>query len=338
MTNNLSLSSVCSSYLDDKFHGRTTATFDEIVNTALMSKGISLNLNVDSERYNALQAYDKHVGFKNIFVNTLNNLLLDKWSATTETWRIWVNNYGLNDFRESTLSSIGIIKQPDLVPPGGEYTDSPVIGEQAFAMLETYGNKLKITRQEIMSDDIFAILAYISAISNAYDRQIGDKVYNWLISDQPSFEDRELFHSSHKNTVTTSDSIETDLGKAIEVMNNHSQEITPTVFETTRMQAKYLLVPPTKAVEASRVVGEYNRGVIEQQRLQVVVESRLSKFSGWFLVCDNPFPSISLFTLRDAMVPQIFTTSTLQYDGLTVKHRMDYDVKPLDYRGLVRIS
>ena len=110
------------------------------------------------------------------------------------------------------------------------------------------------------------------------------------------------------------------------------------IYEKIRVQPKYLLVPPAKAIIAAKIAGEYNKAVTEQQKLIVIVEGRLTGFAGWFLACDNPFASIALFTLRERTIPEIFTSSLITNDGLQVKHRMDYDVSPTDYRGLVRVS
>lgn len=105
-----------------------------------------------------------------------------------------------------------------------------------------------------------------------------------------------------------------------------------------RVKPKYVIVPASKAMTAAKIVGDYNKAVLEQQKLIVIAEGRLTGFDGWFLACDNPYASISLFTLRDRTSPEIFTNSIFNTDGLQVKHGMDYDTKPSDYRGLVRVS
>ena len=107
--------------------------------------------------------------------------------------------------------------------------------------------------------------------------------------------------------------------------------------ENIRPQPKYVLVSPTLATEASKVVGELNESLIDSQKLMVIIEPRLTGYSGWFLACDNLFNSIAFFNLRGSKHPQIMIKELSLRNGSVAKYRYDYDVKPVDYRGLVRV-
>lgn len=338
MTNIVSIQAKAHQFLAEKYKGQTVQPFASLINPLLAQSGIQLNYNEPKERREALKAFLNHMDFKTILVDTLNNLLIDKWSATSETWRIWVNNYGLTDFKPTQVTAVSVVPKPEIVAPGAEYQFTELHGEQTSAKLDTYGNLINIERQTIFSDDISAINSFLGGVAAAYDRQIGDKVYEFLTQNPVSFNDKEIFHADHNNIVTATSDFTADLGTALELMCGQQVDISASTQESVRVQPKYIIVPPSKAITAAKIIGEYNQAVTEQQKLVVIVESRLIGFDGWFVACDNPFASIALFTLRERTIPEIFTNSVFNTDGLQVKHRMDYDVAPTDYRGLVRVS
>lgn len=337
MTNAVALQANAHKFLNEKYSGKNNTSFAEHITSTLSASAIPLDYSQERDRREAFNAYLNIVDFKTILVDSINTLLIEKWSNTNETWRIWVNNYGLPDFKEMSVTAVGVVPQPLHIMPGTSYGLTELYGEETNAKLSTYGNRILLERRTIVNDDVSAIQSFSSGISAAYDRQIGDKVYNFLKLNPVTFNDTELFHADHSNIVTATSDFEADLSSAVELMCGQKMEFDNGVSEVLRVQPKYLIVPPSKAFTAARIVGEYNAAVTDSQKLTVVVESRLTGFGGWFLACDNPYASIALFTLNDLMVPQIFTHNRFTSDGIEIKHRFDYDVKPIDYRGLVRV-
>ena len=288
----VSLQATAHKFLAEKYKGLNDDSLNKLVNEGLKASGIEVS---PTNNYANFKAYLNLVDFKTIFVDTLNNLLIDKWSATSETWRIWVNNYSLTDFRATAVTALGVTPQPDhLDEQKQEYLLKELYGESASAKLGTYGNLINIERQTIFSDDISAINTLLAGISAAYDRQIGDKVYGFLTENPEVFNETSIFSSEHKNEVTATDDFSADLGNALALMYGQTIETHNRKVENVRVQPKYVIVPAEKALSAAKVVGEYNKAVTEQQLLVVIVESRLTGFNGWFLACDNPFASISL--------------------------------------------
>lgn len=336
MSNQVALQAKTHKFLSDKYKGNTSETFASLINSSLSQSGIQLDFNDNKQRRDAFKAYAELVDFKTMFVDTLNNILIDKWSATSESWRIWINNYELTDFRRATITATAYVPQPKKIAPGGEYGITDLYGEQSNAKLDTYGAMINIERQTIFDDDISAINSFLSGIANAYDRQIGDKVYSLLKDNPVTFDGRELFHADHNNVLVTS-SFDNDLLRAIILMGSQKTHLNDTSAETVKIQPKYVIVSPDLILSATDVIGKYNQGAALEQQLTVISEARLIGFSGWFLACDNPSANLALFTLRNKANPEIFTSTTFNHDGLMVKHRMDYDVKPTDYRGLVRV-
>jgi hypothetical protein len=337
MTSVVSLQARAHKFINDKYAGNDNSSFAEHINSTLNGAAIHLDYNDNKSKREAFNAYLNLVDFKTILIDSMNNLLIEKWSNTSETWRIWVNNYGLPDFKQMAVTAVGVVSQPKLIPPGGQYRKTHLYGEEALAKLGSYGDLIGLSRQTVVNDDVSAIQSFSNGIAAAYDRQIGDKVYNFLKLNPVTFNSTELFHADHANIVTATSDFEADLSNAIELMTAQKMDFDGETSEVLRVQPKYIIVPPSKAFTAAKIVGEYNQAVVEAQKLTVIVESRLTGFSGWFLACDNPYASIALFTLNNLVVPQVFTNADFKSDGLEIKHRFDYDVRPIDYRGLVRV-
>ena len=201
----------------------------------------------------------------------------------------------------------------------------------------TYGDLIGVPRETIVNDNIGGMDTFLGGITNSYDRSIGDKIYSFLTDNPVSFEGKELFHADHNNVVTKTATLSDDLGAAMAQMYGQKFVINSENVESLRVQPKYLLVAPILALEASKAAGELNESLTEGQKLTVLIEPRLTGFAGWFLASDNSFSSIAMLTLKGARSPQLMMKSLSLRNGSEAKYRYDYDVTPIDYRGLVRV-
>lgn len=325
-------------FLNAKFKNKTEERFLSVVEEVNRASGIDIPAEGRTQQ-DALKAFYQNVNFRDILLDSMNNILIEKWSASPESWRIWVNNYELNDFRENYLSTVGVLNEPKLVPPGAEYTESGVSdGERVPAKLNTFGSILNFDRHYLVNDDIGAVNRLISTVSQAHDRDIGNRVYKFLTDNPVSFGDAPLFHTDHNNIVTKTADFQADLISAINRMSNIEVTFQNADNEELQIIPKYIIVPSKYMFTAANVVEKYNNSVTESQRLVVVMEPRLANYDGWFLAADNSYPTIGLMTLTSVMRPVIYSTNNFTYDGLKIKHTMDKDVRPLDYKGLIRVA
>ncbi len=328
------------SYLLDKFSGKTVLPMQDFIGKSLHKAGIP-----DTNDLENYLAFIELVDFRTLFVDAANQMLIDKWSGTTETWRMWVNNYGLKDFKPTVLTAAGIVPSPTLVNPGAEYRFmSEMLGENVLAQLKTYGDIVQLQRRIMMDDDISGIAAYMAAITQAFDRQIGDKAYSLILDNPVTFNDQPLFSAQHNNLVQSAVNPQMQLAAAIKAMTNQKMTNDENHAgmrvdnEKLRITPKYVLSSPAKAFQLAETVKAWNDVVPEYQKLEVVPESRLDDFEGFFLAANNNHPSVSLFTLKDRVSPEILAKSKLSRDGMEIKYRMDYEVGAVDYRSIVRVE
>ena len=201
-------------FLLDKFQGNTDRGIKDFIDDSLASLGIFEN---DSRA--CFREFVNLVDFPNIFIDVLNHFLVERWANTNETWRIWVNNYSLNDYRESFGTAIGMVDQPYPVNETTEYKNSEFLLERAAesAKLTDYGRKAILTRQVMINDDISSLNAFIASIAATYDKLIGDHVYKNLLENRVLGDGKELFHADRNNTFPIG-GIKANLVGAIEAM------------------------------------------------------------------------------------------------------------------------
>lgn len=321
-------------FLLDKFEGKADQSLSEYIDSVLGSVGI-----FETNSHVRLKEFFNLVDFGEIFVDVLNSILIEKWAQTNETWRIWVNNYSLNDFRPELPASVGLVDEPQKLVERREYKHSSITMESsaARAQLADYGRLIQLTTQDVMNDNVSALKSFISSIVNAYDKLIGDHVYGTLFNNVVLDDGKELFHQDRNNTFAAG-GVKANLVGAIEAMTTHKWKFGDATTTDLPIAPKYVIASPEMVFTLADEVERFNKVLPEMQKLQIVMERRLIGKNSWYLVCDNPYSSISLFTLRGQSRPEIITKNLFSTNGISIKHRMAFDVKTMDPRGLVRIG
>lgn len=291
-------------------------------------------------RAKLMEGFFNFVGFADLFQNVSSTMLLEKFASKAGMWNLWVRKAELDDFNKANVITADLLPEPKLVR---ELEDryrklKNVFGEVVNAQLSTYGDILAVERHWLLDDSYKAFDSLIDTIFSSYDRKISGMVYSILKDNPVCFEDRELFHEDHNNMVTKTSDFTADLSNALEKMYGQKYEYSDRIKEQLSIQPKHVITSPAQSLEASKVIGEYNKALSDEQKLTVLVEPRLIDFSGWFLSAGKEQSSICLYQLRGANAPAVLTKNLMRTDGLEVKHRWDFDVAPVDYRGLVKVA
>ena len=289
-------------------------------------------------RIKLLEGFFNFVNLTDLFQNVSSTMLLEKFKEKSGNWKLWVREAELDNFNIANIISAELLPEPGLVKERLYYRRfNNVFGELVNAQLSTYGDILAVDRQTLLGESYKAFDSLIRTISYAYDRKISGMVYSILKDNPVFFEGREIFHADHNNVVTKTSDFTADLSKALEKMYGQKYDYSEQIKEQLSIQPKHVITSPAQSLEASKVVGEYNKALSDEQKLSVLVEPRLIDFGGWFLSAGKEQSSICLYRLRGSDAPAVLTKNVMSTDGLEVKHRWDFDVAPVDYRGLVRV-
>ncbi|MFQ3249620.1 MAG: hypothetical protein ACI9O6_001428 [Glaciecola sp.] len=341
MENVIELKASASKYLDSVLNGTANKSFEEHIDETLRSFSNNPRLtNNPKDKSKALASYFGLVDFPALLTDKANNILVSKWNASTETWRKWVRMIPLNDFRATQISSVGLVPEPDEIQSGANFKyQNNLTGESVLAQLKSYGNLINLDRETFLNDRNGGFTSFLEDVATSYDRKIARQVYEFLINNPVSFEGKEIFHAEHGNIITKTASFEADLAGALTAIysQTYSADTARDFEENVSIVPRFVIVPPTLAIEASKAVNALNEGLTTDQTLEVVIERRLMGFDGWFLTTNPDTITIAAFNLQGTS-PTLEQRQFHNANGLEAKHRFDFDVKPVDYRGLVKVS
>lgn len=278
-----------------------------------------------------------YVDLPSVFQNVATSILIKKWANDKGTWRNWVSNIPLENFIQSDITSIGVLPEPTKVSEGSNFNYVNLYGERATANLSSFGDIFNIGRGDLLNSNPGTLQELITAISSCFDCLVSTQVYNLLSQNPVCFEDRTLFHEDHNNQVVKTGDYEKDLESALGLMFGQKISADGKV-QQLNIQPRFVIAPASESLALSKVLVDYNSVVSETQRIQLVIEPRLSGGGSWYLACDKETSSIRTFTLEGSEAPTIQTKEYHQRNGMDVKYRFDIDVEPVDYRGLVQIK
>ncbi len=358
MSNQLAVRSNAVAQVKRIIRGDSTEDIYEIARATLREFSIDHLHNIESkidrtdqrrERMTSEQARSEimttflnFVDFPELFRDVASSVLLEKWGGVPGTWANWVREDELDNFHPTNIISAALLPEPQKVRENQEYRRfNNLFGEIASAQLATYGDITAVTRQTLLNGTKGAFDALVKTIAQAYERLIGTKAYSILTSNPIAFDEKELFHADHNNVLAKTSDFSADLSQALNLMYGQKNYF-PTLPDGSKtqfavIQPRFVITSPAQSIEAAKVVGEYNKALLDEQKLSVIVEPRLVDFEGWFLSAAKEQSSICLFKLRGSKAPSVMTKEISRTDGLEVKHQWDIDVAPVDFRGLVRV-
>ena len=284
-----------------------------------------------------LYTFLSYVDFPAVFQDVATSLLIDRWKNETGTWRKWVGNLPLSNFTATNLTGACVLPEPNMVKAGTEYKHINLYGEISQAQLNTYGDIFNIGRESFHNGGSEAFLKIVASISSCFDRMISTKVYGLLNANPAYFEGKELFHADHQNITFKTGDYEKDLEKALALIFQQKIAIDGTEQHLS-IKPKFVLTGPEEALPLTRALVDFNAAMADEDKIQVVIEPRLSGHNAWYLAGDKDVSSIRTFTLDGATKPTIMTKEYNQRNGMDVKYRFDFDVQPVDYRSLVRVK
>ncbi|MFT3843355.1 MAG: hypothetical protein QM723_40610 [Myxococcaceae bacterium] len=106
--------------------------------------------------------------FAVVLENVMNKVLLGRYAQAPDTWREVCGVDSVNDFRPANRYRMGAFGPLDLKPEGAEYTHKVIPDGAKFQIsTQTYGNKISISREAIINDDMGAILDQIAQFGRA---------------------------------------------------------------------------------------------------------------------------------------------------------------------------
>jgi hypothetical protein len=310
------------------------------------TRGMSVNQLVD-------RSFHSTSDFPNLMLNVASKSLIQAYSEEPQTWRPLARREDLPDFKEATEVDFVGRMVPEKLLEGGEYKSRTMVDGKRTWKIDTYAQKVMVTRQLIINDDLGALSRVPQVLGAGFAVLENNMAWELLTTGSVTsnqtygggatvgIDNKALFHQDHNNTgsgaigIAGMDTARQKLRKQKDAAGNYfglepAFLIVPPELEVTALQ---FLFPTGYAPSTLTGVNPFAGAV------QLIVENRLSDDSTalWYLAArPNRVDLIKYGYLRGESGPTITTTEKRDPDGLQLLARFDFGVTLPHYAGFYR--
>jgi hypothetical protein len=286
--------------------------------------------------------------FPSILANVGSKRLRMAYDENAGTYKIWARRAAdAQNFKPISVAQVSAA--PDLlrVSEHGEFKYGQMSDGAEIYSLLTFGRMVALTRQAIVNDDLRAFDVSLKGFGGAAARLENRMAYAELTGNGAMSDGSPLFSAAHKNIATGSTSVlqlsslaamrssmRTQRGLQSEELNiSPSFLIVPSALEQAAFQLTSANYAPARASD----VNEFRQG--GRASLEPVVESLLDGISSttWYAAANSgQIDTLEYCYLEGADGPQLESQNGFNTDGITMKCRLDFATKAIDFRGLYR--
>ena len=223
--------------------------------------------------------------FSSAFSSAISKTVLDLYTGVITNWQKIFNRAEVSRL-DSERIVLEPLASPPEVPAGGDYPTTEGAGDIYGWRLSKYGRILTISFESILADDTDLVKRLFQEHVNACRRLEDDLCFGLLINNPLMNDNAAFFCTGHTNLLTTNSFSEGNLSKALAQLRGQKSKSGVAL----RLQPNFLLIPAALEDVARKVMTSFY-GAGDADKLEIVVESRLSGLSGgstttWYLGCD----------------------------------------------------
>ena len=292
----------------------------------------------------AQRAFLSTSDFPAVLANVANKTLRQAYELAPQTFRPFVRQVFLPDFKE--VSRIQLSEAPKLekVNQSGEFKYGVLSDAAEKYSLGTFGKIIAINRQVVINDDLEAFTRIPALHGRAAADLESDLVYAVFMANAVLADGIPLFHATHTNLETPGAISEVTLGEGRKLMRRQSGLQRGRDKQLLNIQARYLIVPAALETLAQKQLA----AIIPNSSTEVnpfsglytlIAEPRLDDHSAtaWYLAADPAqIDTIEIAYLQGQAGVYTENRQGFEIDGLEIKARLDCAVKAIDHRGLLK--
>lgn len=166
-----------------------------------------LNLKSSSDLFDMAQRqfFNPTALFPAILDQTVNKAYVEGHKQAAVTFDRFTKKGSLSDFKVANGSYLlGPAAEFEEVPEGGEIKHSTLTDTKLPSrQLKTYAKQFTLSRQAFINDDIGLITRVPAKYAESAKKTINSQVYKILVNNPTIYDGVTLFHSNHKNVLTT---------------------------------------------------------------------------------------------------------------------------------------
>lgn len=299
--------------------------------------------------------YHSTSDFPVILGNVINTTLRAGYEAAPQTFRPFIRETTVSDFKEVHRAQLGEGPAFDKVNEHGEFKRGSVAEGKESYKVATYGKVLAITRQVIVNDDMNAFGRIPQLMGGAAAQLESDLVWHQILSNPTMGDGVALFHATHKNLPSAAAFSVASLGIARALMSKQVGLDGKTVLN---IRPQFLIVPVALETKAEQELNttfypdsSEKAATASMRSLQIITEARLdngisnpavgANVNGsaisWYLAAGpGQIDTVELAYLEGQRGLFMESRFGFDVDGLEVKARLDVGAKTMDHRGLLK--
>lgn len=280
--------------------------------------------------------------FPILLSNVANKMLDNAFEEAEATFHIWTEAADVPDFKQGVaahMKSGGRLKK---VAENGELKEIEFGENGEVFKLETYGAKLRVTRQMLINDDLGAFKKFFDEFGYMARRSANGIVYDLLQSkgdfaNYKMSDGKAIFDVAHNNVDTTGAAISTTTLTAARTKMRRQKDGDIAL----NIAPKFMIVSPENETNALQLLNSEsdpsanNSGVVNVHRntLDVIVDSELDA-APWYLTASRR--TIKVLYLQGTNRKPIVRESDRDLSGVTFECVFDFGVYAEDFRGLYK--
>ena len=315
-----------------------------------------LNIKSSDDLYDMAQRqfFNPTALFPSILDTVINKAYVEGHKNVEVTFDRFTKKGSLSDFKVSTGSYLlGPAGEFDEVPEGGELKHDKLSDDKLPSrQLKTYGKQFTLTRQAFINDDIGLITRVPAKYAASARKTINKQVHKILVSNPTIYDGVTLFHSTHKNVLTTGTGV---TQAAVQAMILALQTQTDQFGEAIIIRPAKLVVPVGMSFDffslfnsetISSVGNTQAKNPLYRYRnsIEIIEDPTINVLCGgfgntmpWFLIGateDTDF--IQVDYLNGQEVPTIRRGDKAGQLGFIWDIYLDWGVSVMDFRGAVK--
>lgn len=311
------------------------------------------NANINTKHFNKQELVGRAFtnsssDFPIILSNIADKAMLKGYEEAEEIFERFTSKGNLSDFKIHERFAVSGLNDLDKIVEGGKYKYDTLDERKETIQLATYGKMFCITRQAIINDDLSVFSTIPQKMGRSVKRTIANHVFNLLINNTQKMNDGTvIFNPNHKNYLTNTsatapsiDSISTmrnllrnqkDFSSKTPLNIRPQFILAPVALED---KIKVLLASETNPTQTNPLVPNPIRGLVE-----VLTDARFDDVSttAWYMLANaNIHDVIEVAYLDGNSNPLLEEQQGWAVDGMEYKVRIDFGVKCLDFRTMVK--
>lgn len=288
--------------------------------------------------------------FSSILSNVGNKRMRLAYEENPASYKVWARR-AQDVLNFKPITTVQMSAAPDLlqVREHGEFQYGKMLDAGETYELLTYGRIVALTRQAMVNDDLRAFDAMLVSFGAASARLENRLVYSQLTGNAPMSDGTPLFHADHKN-LATGDLSELQLS-SLALMRSKMRQQRGLQSEELNISPRYLIVPASLEQAAYQLtsanyvparaadVNEFRQG--GRSSLEPIVEPLLDGVSSlaWYAAANNSqIDTVEYCYLDGADGPVLETQNSFSVDAVSMKCRLDFATKAIDFRGLYKAT